>query len=190
MTDANPTRLPTSDEQLHAVTIGGPTRIDGEIHLADYDPAWPTFFQQVSEHIRAVLGERVLLLAHVGSTSVPGLCAKPILDILLIVPDSADEPAYIPPMEAAGYPLRIREPDWHEHRVFKGLDPDANIHVFSPGSPEIDRMLAFRDHLRTDDTDRDRYADAKRTLAARTWQYVQHYADAKTEVIEAIIARA
>lgn len=185
-----PGRLPTSEEQLHAVTLGGPTVLNGQVELAEYDPAWPVLFQREASRIRAILGERVLLLEHVGSTSVPGLCAKPILDLLLIVADSADEAAYVSPMEAAGYPLRIREPDWHEHRLFKGLDPVANVHVFSAGSTEIDRMLAFRDHLRADAADRDLYADAKRDLAARTWQYVQHYADAKSAVVEAIIARA
>jgi len=185
-----PGRLPTSEEQLHAVTLGGPAVHDAPIDLAEYDPAWPVLFQREAARIRAVLGERVLLLEHVGSTSVPGLCAKPILDLLLVVADSADEPAYVPPMEAAGYPLRIREPDWHEHRLFKGLDPVVNIHVFSAGSPEIGRMLAFRDHLRADAADRDLYADAKRDLAARTWHYVQNYADAKTDIVGAIISRA
>ena len=85
--------------------------------------------------------------------------------------------------------LRIREPDWFEHRLFKGPDTDVNLHVFSVGSPEIERMLAFRDRLRTHDDERRLYEDAKRALAARHWVYVQHYADAKGEVVEAIIAR-
>lgn len=184
------TRLPTTDDQLRAVTVGEPMRLDGTVFLADYDPAWPVRFTALATEIRAVLGDRVVMLEHVGSTSVPDLCAKPILDVLLVVPDSADEPSYVPAMETAGHSLRIREPDWHEHRLFKGVNPDANIHVFSTGSPEIDRILAFRDHLRTDAADRDLYARSKRDLAARTWRYVQHYADAKTEVVEAIIARA
>ena len=89
------------------------------------------------------------LLEHAGSTSVPGLAAKPRIDIMLAVPDSADEPSYVPALEAAGYVLRIREPDWYEHRVFKGPDTDVNLHVFSAGCPEIARMLLFRDWLRT-----------------------------------------
>ena len=89
-----------------------------------------------------------MLLEHTGSTSVPGLAAKPIIDITLAVPDSSDEDAYAPALEAAGYVLRIREPDWHEHRVFKGPDTNVNLHVFSDGCPEIDRMLRFRDWLR------------------------------------------
>jgi GrpB-like predicted nucleotidyltransferase (UPF0157 family) len=93
-------------------------------------------------------------------------------------------------MEAAGYVLRIREPEWFEHRLFKGSDPASNIHVFTEGTPEIDRMLAFRDWLRSHDEDRILYERTKRELAAREWKYVQHYADAKTEVVEAIIARA
>ena len=85
----------------------------------------------------------MLLLEHTGSTSVPGLAAKPIIDMTLAVPDSADEDAYLPELEAAGYVLRIREPDWFEHRVFKGPDTNVNLHVFSDDCPEIDRMLAI-----------------------------------------------
>jgi GrpB-like predicted nucleotidyltransferase (UPF0157 family) len=121
---------------------------------------------------------------------VPGLPAKPIVDMLLVVADSADEAAFVPPMEAAGYVLRIREPDWHEHRLFKGPDTDINLHTFGAGSSEIERMLAFRDWLRIHDDERDLYLATKHELAARHWTYVQDYADAKGEVVEAIIARA
>jgi GrpB-like predicted nucleotidyltransferase (UPF0157 family) len=118
------------------------------------------------------------------------LIAKPIIDILLAVADSADESAYVPALEAAGYRLRIREPDWHEHRLLKGSDTDVNLHVFGSGSPEIERMQRFRDRLRSDDADRDRYAAAKRELAARQWRHTQDYADAKTDVVAEIVARA
>lgn len=93
-------------------------------------------------------------------------------------------------MEAGGYVLRIREPGWFEHRLFKGPDTNINLHVFSAGCPEIHRMLAFRDRLRSHDDERRRYEEAKRELAAREWTYVQHYADAKNEVVEGIIAQA
>jgi GrpB-like predicted nucleotidyltransferase (UPF0157 family) len=121
---------------------------------------------------------------------VPGLAAKPVIDIVLAVPDSADEGAYVPPMEAAGYILRIREHGWYEHRLFKGPDTDVNVRVFSAGCPEIEWMLLFRDRLRTDAAERARYELTKRDLAARDWTYVQHYADAKSEIVEAIIERA
>jgi GrpB-like predicted nucleotidyltransferase (UPF0157 family) len=178
------------DEYMAAVTVGARRRVDGPIVLADYDPSWPVLYEREAARIRDVLSQRVILLEHVGSTSVPGLPAKPIIDILLAVPDSADESAYVPPMEAAGYAVRIREPDWHEHRVFKGPDTDINLHTFSAGSTEIERMLTFRDRLRTHDEERDLYLATKRALAARHWVYVQDYADAKGEVVEAIIARA
>ena len=180
----------TRDDYMSSVTIGARRRVDGPIHLAEYDPAWASLFEREAARIRGLLGERVLLLEHVGSTSVPGISAKPIIDIVLGVADPADEPAYVPSMEAGGYVLRIREPDWLEHRVFKGPDTDLNLHVFAADSPEIDRMTAFRDRLRTDDGERARYEAAKRELAARDWTYVQEYADAKTEVVEEIIARA
>jgi GrpB-like predicted nucleotidyltransferase (UPF0157 family) len=170
--------------------IGEPSRADGPIHLAEYDPAWPGLYEREAARIRSLLGERVRLLEHAGSTSVPGLAAKPVIDIELAVPDSADEPAYVPDLEAGGYVLRGREPDWFEHRLFNGPDTAVNLHVFSDGSPEIDRTLAFRDRLRTDEGDRRLYEATKRALAARDWVYVQDYADAKDEIIAAIAARA
>jgi GrpB-like predicted nucleotidyltransferase (UPF0157 family) len=180
----------TSDEELARITIGVPERQARQIRLADYDPAWPARFEREAARIRRALGERALLVEHVGSTSVPGLPAKPIIDIVLAVPESADEPAYVPTLEGAGYSLRIREPEWFEHRMFLGPHADVQVHVFSAGCPEIDRMLRFRDRLRADEQDRERYAAAKRALAARKWRYVQHYADAKGDVVEDILARA
>src|SRR5262249_57502839 len=173
-----------------AYTIGELKRIDGPIVLADYDPSWPGLFDREAGRIRRVLGDRVLTLEHVGSTSVPGLPAKPRIDIVMAVPDSSDEAAYVPPLEAAGYVLRIREPDWYEHRVFNGPDTDVNLHVFSPGCPEIDRMRQFRDWLRSNTADRQLYEHTKRHLARRTWKYTQQYAHAKTEVGAEILARA
>jgi GrpB-like predicted nucleotidyltransferase (UPF0157 family) len=181
---------PARAAELQAITVGVEVpRIDGPIVLADHDPAWPRLFRREADRIRAALGERVVGIDHVGSTAVPGLAAKPRIDILLVVPDSADEPAYVPPLERSGYVLRIREPDWYEHRVFKGPDTDVNLHVFSPGCPEIDRMIGFRDWLRANGDDRELYERAKRALAGRTWAYMQDYADAKTAVVEEILAR-
>src|SRR5439155_17341387 len=120
-------------------------------------------------------------------TSVAGLPAKPIIDIVLEVPDSSDEPAYVPDLESAGYVLSIREPDWFEHRLFKGPDTNINLHVFSAGCTETQRMVAFRDRLRSDDADRELYARTKRELGARDWKYVQQYADAKTAVVQEIM---
>jgi len=110
--------------------------------------------------------------------------------VLLVVADSGNEDAYVPALEAAGYVLRIRETNWHEHRLFQGPDTEINLHVFSSGCPEIDRMLAFRDWLRCDAADRDLYARTKLALAREEWKYVQNYADAKTTVVEEILARA
>jgi GrpB-like predicted nucleotidyltransferase (UPF0157 family) len=121
---------------------------------------------------------------------VPGLAAKPIIDVVLAVPDSTDEDAYVPALVAAGYVLRVREPDWYEHRLVKPSDFSANVHIFSEGCVEIDRMIEFRDHLRANGGDRELYERTKRELAARTWEYTQDYADAKTDVIKEILARA
>ena len=156
----------------------------------DYDPRWPDLFRLEADRIRNVLGFRALCVEHVGSTSVLGLIAKPIIDILLVVTDSADEDAYAASLESAGYLLCIRESNWFEHRMFNGPDTEVNLHVFSSGCPEIDRMLMFRDWLRSNAADRDLYARTKLALAQREWTHVQNYADAKTIIVEEIIARA
>jgi GrpB-like predicted nucleotidyltransferase (UPF0157 family) len=177
------------ERRLAAVHVAAPVRIDGPVLLADYDPAWPALYEREAARIRAVLGDRALLLEHIGSTSVPGLAAKPIIDILLVVADPADEGAYVTPLEQAGYTLRIREPDWYQHRLLRGPDTRINLHVHPPDSPEIDRHLRFRDRLRADDADRALYEQTKRELAARTWAFTQQYADAKSDVVEAILRR-
>ncbi len=186
--------VPLTEEQTPrgypAATVGELTPLSGPIQIVDYGPQWPRLFEREADSVWAALGDRALLIQHVGSTSVPGLAAKARIDLLLVVAGSADEPAYVPALEAAAYVLRIREPDWYEHHVFKGPDTDINLHVFSPGCPEIDRMLLFRDWLRSNESDRHLYEHSKRELSRKDWKYTQNYADAKTAVVEEIIARA
>lgn len=180
----------TTEEELRAATVGPLQPLTGKVFIVDYDPDWPRQFAAEADKIRAALGDRVLLLEHAGSTSVPGLAAKPIIDIVLVVRDSSDEAAYVPPLEVTGYVLRNREPKWYEHRVLKGVAPAVNLHVFSSGCPETERMLLMRDWLRTHAEDRNLYERTKRELAQRTWKYTQNYADAKTPVVQEILARA
>jgi GrpB-like predicted nucleotidyltransferase (UPF0157 family) len=160
-----------------------------EIVLVDHDPEWVERFARERDRIVGALGERALEVHHIGSTAVPGLAAKPIVDILLVVESSADEPAYLPDLERAGYELRVREPDWHEHRMVRTPALDVHVHVFSKGSSEIARHLAFRDWLREHDDDRALYEQTKRDLASRTWPTTQDYADAKNDVIAEITSR-
>jgi GrpB-like predicted nucleotidyltransferase (UPF0157 family) len=160
------------------------------IVLEPHSPQWPIYFSAEEQRIRQALAGLAIDVHHTGSTSVPGLRAKPIIDITLAVPDSTDEDAYLPALVDAGYEFLLREPHWLEHRLFRRVDPRVNLHVFTTGSDEIDRMLAFRDHLRTDDADRDLYESTKAELADVEWQNVQDYADAKSMVIETILARA
>ena len=173
---------------------GGPTRADGPVLLADPDPGWAASGARLAAEVRAALGPVAMLVEHVGSTSVPGLVAKPVIDLVLAVPDPTDEVAYVDALAALGYALRHREPDWQEHRLLKPLDPSAvpqvNLHVFGIGSVEVDRMLAFRDHLRSDPDDLALYRRTKQGLARRSWELVQQYADAKGPVVEDIVARA
>ncbi len=190
MTPRDPDDVAAYDRELAEVTIGGPRPLAGPVEIHDYDPDWPRLYEREEDRIRSVLGDRVVRIEHVGSTAVPGLPAKPIIDIVLEVPDSADEAAYVPDLEAAGYSLRIREPDWFEHRLLKGPDTEVNVHVFTAGCEEVDRMLLFRDWLRENAADRELYAERKRELAGRDWKYMQQYADAKTAVVLEIMARA
>jgi GrpB-like predicted nucleotidyltransferase (UPF0157 family) len=147
-------------------------------------------FDDLARRIRVALGNAALAVHHAGSTAVRGLSAKPIIDIVLVVADSAGEDAYVPALTGAGFRFHLREPEWFEHRLMKADDPAANLHVFSLGCSEIDRMLRFRDWLRTHPDDRLLYETTKRDLSRLTWASTQDYADAKTDVVAAIMRRA
>src|SRR5437667_6435289 len=161
--------VPSTEEQIRATQVGELVPLVSPIQIVDYDPEWPRLYEREAERVQSTLGDRVLLLEHVGSTSVPGLAAKPRIDMVLVVANSADEPAYVPALEAAAYVLRIREPDWYEHRVFKGPDTNINLHGFSQGCPEIERMLLFRNWLCSYTDDRRLYDRTKRELARKDW---------------------
>lgn len=159
---------PTSDPGYEDVD-GAPSR--GLIELAPADPRWPGAFEKIRAALSAALGSSALAIEHTGSTSVPGLPAKPLIDVALLVPDADDEERYVPQLRAAGMVFWHREPGWYKHRMFKpgagtGLAA-GNIHVFSPGSPEFLRMVLFRDHLRGHRADREAYAAAKREAASQ-----------------------
>lgn len=180
---------PLSEDYLRQHTVGELKPLAGPIRLAEYDSQWPHKYEQEANRIRTALGPRALHIEHVGSTSVPGLVAKPIIDIVLEVAESGNEREYTSALEAVGYRLHLREPGWYEHRLFKGIDDSVNLHVFSEGCPEIGRMVRFRDWLRASREDRELYAQAKRALADQEWKYTQNYADAKSTVVEAIMSR-
>jgi GrpB-like predicted nucleotidyltransferase (UPF0157 family) len=173
---------------MDEILIGGIEK--REIVIVDYDPRWPAQFQHHAEILSRVLGSKVLAIEHVGSTSVPGLAAKPIIDLDILVEDSSDEAAYLPAVVQAGYVLRVREPDWHQHRMFRTPELDVHVHIFSEGCVEFTRHRVFRDHLRTCPDDRLRYESVKRKLAREDWSDMNAYARAKTEVVEQILARA
>lgn len=185
------TKKPETDEEMAAIRVSGTvTAWNNTIPLFDYDPSWPAQYEAEAAKIRRALGERAIVLEHVGSTSIPGMSAKPVIDILLAVADPADEDAYVPALTQEGFRLHLREPDWYQHRVMKGDAPLVNLHVLPPDCPEIARMVGFRDRCRAHPEEFDLYLSTKRELAARTWRHVQHYANAKGDVVEAIIARA
>src|SRR5215216_3368946 len=168
-TDSPRANPPLTEEQIIAATVGERQLLNSTIYLAPYDPAWPSLFTRLAKQIHEALGDSLLLLEHVGSTSIPGLSAKPIIDMVLAVADSSDELSYVKPLEEKGYTLRIREPDWYEHRLLRPPDVQGNLHVFSDGCKEIEQMLLFRDWLRDHRDGRLLYEETKRKLAARTW---------------------
>jgi GrpB-like predicted nucleotidyltransferase (UPF0157 family) len=171
-------------EELEAALVGGLE--GGRVVIAEYDPAWPARFAVLRDRIRTALGSRALRIEHIGSTSVPGLAAKPIVDICLCVADPEDEPAYAPDLAAIGFEVRVRDPG---HRMYRPAARDVHLHVYAPGNPEVARYLAFRDRLRSSPQDRAAYEARKRELAAREWEDVNFYAEAKSDVVEAVIAR-
>ncbi|MFE5506346.1 GrpB family protein [Amycolatopsis japonica] len=185
-----PDRDHYTEEDINNSWVDEAPVMNSTVTLAEYDPEWPELFDREAKRIRGILGERALVLEHVGSTSVPGLCAKPIIDIMLIVADSDDEETYVPQLEAEGYKLVIREPDWEKHRCFKGPDTNINLHVYSPDNGQTERYRLFRDRLIAHEDERKLYEAKKRELASRTWKYIQHYADAKNDVVDEIIERA
>jgi GrpB-like predicted nucleotidyltransferase (UPF0157 family) len=173
------------DTYLEAVLIGG--REPVAITVVDYDEGWPRHFGRVAEQIRRALGRKALIVEHIGSTAVPGLAAKPIIDVLLTVAEVDDETAYVPELESIGFAMRVREP---EHRMLRTPARNVHLHVYETNRPEVRNYLDLRDWLRVDADDRALYAAEKRHLAERPWRDMNDYADAKTKVINDILTRA
>jgi GrpB-like predicted nucleotidyltransferase (UPF0157 family) len=170
---------------LDDVLIGG--REKRAIVIAGYDPAWPVRFEAERARILGAIDPAARRIEHIGSTAVPGLAAKPIVDILVAVEDPDDEAAFVPALEAAGYVLRVREP---EHRMLRTPQLDVHVHVWRDGSSEVGRHLALRDRLRASADDRAAYERLKRSLAQREWDDMNDYAAAKGALIEEIMRRA
>jgi GrpB-like predicted nucleotidyltransferase (UPF0157 family) len=167
------------------VFIGGPEK--RAIVIEAYDPAWAARFEQVKASLAKALGARALRMEHFGSTSVPGLGAKGIIDVLVEVEDVDDEAAYGPVLEAHGFAIRVRKPG---HRMYRTAEQDVHVHVFTEGSEAARIRLLFRDWLRHDAADRRLYEDTKRALARQEWEATNDYSDAKGAVVEEILGRA
>ncbi|MCW2726044.1 MAG: uncharacterized protein JWN35_2965 [Frankiales bacterium] len=173
------------DAYLDSVLLGGREFVT--VVVQDYDQEWPTVYASVRGRVMAALGARAVDVQHIGSTSVPGLAAKPVVDVLLTVKDVSDEPAYVPALEGAGFLLRVREPG---HRMFRTHRKDVHLHVYEPDDQAVTDYLDLRDWLRVDSEDRERYAELKRNLSQRSWSDMNHYADAKSDVIQQVLTRA
>lgn len=171
--------------QLDAVLIGG--REQRAVVVVDYRCEWPEMYREMAAKVRAAVGHSALALEHIGSTSVPGLAAKPIIDMLMVVPDVAAEADYLPALESVGLVLRVREPN---HRMVRTPDRDVHLHIYSACAPEITDYLDLRDWLRVSAEDRELYASVKRELARREWPDMNYYAEAKDQVVATVLAHA
>lgn len=185
----NPYEVPSMAE-IDAARAGLGVWTPAPVEVVAPDPAWSQWYAELRGRLCDALGDRVLAVEHVGSTSVPGLWAKPVIDVDLTVADSGDEDAWLPALEAADFELRVREPDWEEHRCLRGNEPASNVHVFSPGAREPQRHRLFRDWLREHPEDRDRYAEVKRQVAARGFTDATRYNNAKAWIVYDIYERA
>lgn len=168
-------------------------KVEEAITIVQPDPTWPARFQVLKDKIETALGSSVVSIEHVGSTSVPDLPAKNIIDIDLVVPDIEDELAFVPALEAAGFQFLLREPSWHKHRLFCSYKPDnSNLHVWGPGCPEVVRHKLFRDWLRQHPDDCVAYAQMKRESAAATTETggnMMDYTERKNSFIEGLLKR-
>jgi len=178
-------RVPHRPDVTALELIGGPERL--EVTLHDYDNRWPAVYREHRSRITDALASTDVDIEHIGSTSVVGLAAKPIIDIVVAVDDITAEEDYLEPLLAAGYVLRVREPG---HRLVRTPERDVHVHVYERTNPAVAEYLLLRDHLRTDADDRALYEDTKRALFEQEWADMNAYSDAKTDVIEAIKARA
>jgi GrpB-like predicted nucleotidyltransferase (UPF0157 family) len=173
------------DSESRVELIGGREKRD--IVVLPYDPAWPGTFAEHADRIRRALGSVAVRVDHIGSTAVPGLVAKPIIDIDLSVRDVEDEASYLPLLIGCGYSLRVREPG---HRMVRTPNRDVHVHIGGTGTDWERRHLLFRDWLREDERDRDAYAALKCRLADQSWEDMNEYADAKGALISEILTRA
>lgn len=182
------THIPYDPEDIQRVS----TRVKKPLAIVEWDPAWAARFQTIAQRIRGALGDQALSIGHVGSTSVPGLPAKDVIDVDVVVVDPTQEDSYVPLLEAAGFQFLHREPKWHQHRFFGLAEPYANIHVFGPDSPELIRHRLFREWLVTHQDDRELYVRAKRQAAAAATlagETEMQYNDRKESVIRDILSR-
>jgi GrpB-like predicted nucleotidyltransferase (UPF0157 family) len=174
------------DAPLREVLVHGPRPVTPVI--VEYDDGWPARFAEHRDRIVAALGERARVVEHIGSTAVPGLAAKDVVDVLVGIDDPDDEAAYLPDLLAAGYELRVREPG---HRALREtVGRRVNVHCYTPGDDEVTKYRLLRDHLRAVPAARREYEATKRSLAGREWPDMNHYAEAKGPTIRRLLRDA
>lgn len=163
--------------QLHGSPRGDP------IEVVPYDPEWPARFRRWRERLAVALGAAAVRIDHIGSTAVPGLAAKPVVDVQVSVADVEDEAAFRPAIESAGVALRSREPGHRYFRPGPGSPREVQVHVWQAGGEFERAHLLFRDYLRSHPAVRDAYASLKRGLAEEYRHDRVGYNEAKTGFI-------
>ena len=163
-----------------------------EIIVGPYDPTWPAKFAEARDFVAGCFDAPPLLIEHIGSTAVPGLLAKPVIDVIVLVDDLQEGLAAVPALEAGGYSYWRDNPDQTKLYLVKGLPPAPHrthhLHVHA-NRTEVDRYLAFRDALRRDTALRDQYAALKHQLAERFRNDRDAYSNAKTGFIDDVVSR-
>jgi len=168
----------------------GSDRADDPPAVVPYDESWPSCYAGWEARLSAQLGDVAQRVEHVGSTSVPGLAAKPVIDIQVSTADLAAEHLYSAPLERAGVQLRYRDDQHRYFRPFAGRPWDVHVHVCAVGSRWERRHLLFRDYLRATTEARAAYAEVK-FVASLLWRGDRMgYNAAKTRVILDIMEKA
>lgn len=165
-------------------------REDAPIELVPYDPAWPQRYELWKRRLLAALGPERARIEHVGSTAVPGLAAKPVIDVQVSEPDVEDEDAYVDAIESIGVQLRIRDAQHRFFRPFAGRPRDVHIHVCAAGGEWERRHLLFVAYLKRHADARRRYLEAKQRAAERWADDRVAYTDAKTQTVLELLAVA
>ena len=165
-----------------------------EVEIADYDPRWPELYAQETAGLRQALGASLLTLEHIGSTAVPSLPAKPVIDIQAVVQSVAGAQSAAPALALQGWQQGVFALDSERRLYFRKYNAQGvrtgQLHIYEPTHPAAAAHLLFRNYLRTHPDEARRYLDLKHQLAQQYRHERVAYGHAKTDYVEAVLAKA